>query len=150
MWSTLSWIGSLVDSEGVLWLGLIEVGEGGWKFHFPTCSIIFPYQGILSNKKFSHKKVVPWPQLGAGSPLCGGHHPKVQVFLTPPLIEFKCVWIKGDSPRKSNDKRKRKRNPCWIPGGNTIALDWPRGFSLVSSLAKCDEIVLFKDVEYEW
>ena len=24
----------------------------GWKFHFPICSIIFPYQGILANKKF--------------------------------------------------------------------------------------------------
>ena len=28
---------------------------GGVKFHFPICSIIFP--GILSNKKFSHKKI---------------------------------------------------------------------------------------------
>ena len=64
-------------------------GEGGgWKFHFPTCSINFLYQGILSNKKFSHKKKWyfhhNWGR--GGSPLCGGHHPKVPFFfLTPPL-----------------------------------------------------------------
>ena len=42
-------------------------GEGGgWKFHFPTCSIIFPYQGILSNKKFSHKKTGTLTTTGGG------------------------------------------------------------------------------------
>ena len=35
------------------------------KFHFQICSIIFPYQGILSKKK-SNKKVVLWPQMVGG------------------------------------------------------------------------------------
>ena len=42
------------NSDCVLWLGLIEVGDGGGggeKFHFQTCSIIFPYPGILRKEK---------------------------------------------------------------------------------------------------
>ena len=82
MCSTLSWVGSLVDSDYVLWLSLLKLGmEGGWEFNFPFCSIIFPYQGILSKKNptkkcyFDHN----WGGKG-GRPHCGGHHPKVQLF----------------------------------------------------------------------
>ena len=63
VWSTLSWVGSLVDSEGVLWLVLIEVGEG--ERVKISLSNLFNYFSV--------------------SPLCGGHHSKVPLFLTPPL-----------------------------------------------------------------
>ena len=75
MCSTLS----LVDSDSVLWLGLIEVEEGeGWKFHFP-------YQGILSKKKIPTKKVVcyNWWWGGGGGHFGGGTTQKYNFFYAP-------------------------------------------------------------------
>ena len=49
MCSTLSWVGSLVDSDYVLWLGLIEVGEGkGVKI---SLSNLFNYLSISGDSK---------------------------------------------------------------------------------------------------
>ena len=80
-------------------------GGRGWKFHFPICLIIFPYQGIISQKKFPQKKMVLWPQLGGGGrPLCGGHHPKVPLFFdaAPYLsLNVSLFFISGASPQQS-------------------------------------------------
>ena len=65
---------TLADSDCVLWLDLIEVGEGkNFTFNY------FSISGYSKQKKIHHKKVVVWPQLGRerGRPLCGGHHPKL-------------------------------------------------------------------------
>ena len=58
---TLSWVGSLVDSDCVLWLGLIEVGEGV-KISLSNLLHYFSVSGDSKQKKNSHKKVVLWPQ----------------------------------------------------------------------------------------
>ena len=83
MCSTLS----LVDSDSVL--GLIEVGDGGEvKISLPNLLNYFSESGDFKQKKIPTKKWYfdhNWVGLG-GRPLCGGHHPKVQLFLTPPLI----------------------------------------------------------------
>ena len=89
MCSTLSWVGSLVDSDCALWLCLIEVGEAGGVVKI-SLSNLFNYFSVSgdSKQKKIHKKVVLWPQLGRGGvrPLCGGHNPKVTIFFLRNLL----------------------------------------------------------------
>ena len=77
--STLTWVGSLVDFDCVFLLGLIEVGEGeGGKI---SVSNLFNYFSVSGDSK--QKK--NFPQKSGTLTTTGGHHPKVPLFLTPPL-----------------------------------------------------------------
>ena len=65
MCSTLSWVGSLVDSDCVLWLGLVEVGEGGGgkNFTFQSVQLFFRIRGFYAKITLPRQKVVVCPQL---------------------------------------------------------------------------------------
>ena len=79
---------------GWLWLCFLTWPNWGWgggeNFTFQSVQLFFRIRGLYAKKNF-HKKVVLWPQLGVG-PLCGGHHQKVPLFLTPPLSRQNNVW----------------------------------------------------------
>ena len=121
VYPVLGWIFGWLWRCTLTWPNWGWGGGGGWKFHFPTCSINFLYQGILSNKKFSHKKKWyfhhNWGR--GGSPLCGGHHPKVPLFffdaapnrslkITYSVHTKEVVLLGGGGPRPDHNFRPKK------------------------------------------
>ena len=89
MCSILSWVGSLVDSDCVLWHGLIKVGGGG-KISLSKLFNYFSVSGDSKQKKIQQKSG-SLTTTGEGGALCGGHHPKLPLFFwRRPLVDCLC------------------------------------------------------------